>query len=481
MVPTVARRRRGALPSPREGRSVARPWVRRLRDDPKSAFADWDAYCQSPTGVRVVTRFVAVRPPLPPVLAAARQRLRRAVPDERDEAAPTRPFNGPRYCLRRVVREVRRRGEIPGCQLTFGPSDYRTCLVTNGIDSAWARRAGLRGFCGTQDWVARFDGAADHNRFFRNSFGVNVLVSVVDERGRRVLLFRQRSDLCAVRPRTTVGSADEGLRRHYQRTRFDERGATDPAPDIDRCARRAVMEELGLGADDVDESSPSLLSVGIVRSLAQPAALFYWALPMSRAQLELRLHAASDRHLEFGAHHYVPLDWNSVVAFVRRQEPVAPVESWVVAAALYAVTAKPPPSVFVSYASADRRRARELGAALRRRGAHVWRDDDFLRVGADWRERVTDRLRLVDCMVVLMSRAAAASQNVAWEVARARRLAARGARRPRVLVALVEDHRRVPRPAWRRRDDVFADLARRAARRRELERLADAVRESVSS
>lgn len=473
MVHRASRDARRSRPADRLAGDAPRAWVRSLRRDPARVFDDWDPYCQGPRGVFVVTRFVRSRLRMPPVLAAARRRLRHAVPDERDATAGAGAFNGPRYCLVDVVREARRRGETPCCRLTFGPSDYRACLVTNGIEASWARRAGLAEFRDTQAWVRRFDGAADANRFFRNAFGVNVLVSVTDGRGRRFLLFRERSGVCAVRRRTTVGSADEGLRRRFGDRLFDETSASNPAPDLGRCARRAVMEEVGLHPQDVDRTSPMLLSVGIVRSVAQPAALYYWPLELSRRELELRLAVAADRHLEFGAHHYVPLERDAILDFVRRQERRAPVESWVAAGAMYAVDALPPPTVFLSYASEDRRRVRGLQDALRRGGAHAWRDDEFLRVGADWRERVEDRITRVDCVVVAMSRAAARSANARWEVGRARSLARRRGGRPRILVAYVEPRRAVGRPRWVEPDEVFAEVSEPRDRARALRRLVD--------
>jgi hypothetical protein len=119
--------------------------LKEFPEDPALGLEDWEPFCQSAgeEGVEVITEFVNIPPRLPKILEEARERLIPHVPDEHSLENPGAPFNGPCYYLRSFIPEVRRRGERPGCVLQFGPSDYRTFLVTNGMNAYWAKLAGL--------------------------------------------------------------------------------------------------------------------------------------------------------------------------------------------------------------------------------------------------------------------------------------------------------------------------------------------------
>lgn len=315
-----------------------RDWISSFPDNPSGAFDDWEPFCQSEKGVRAYTRFVNEEPHLPESLQKARERLIRHVPDEHSLDDPDAPFNGPRYYLRSVVPEVRRMGEQPSCILEFGPSDYRTFLVTNGMTRDWAEKAGLSDeWESPVQWAGRHGERHDQVGFFENSFGVNVLLTALDSDGHRKALFRERGSRVAVHSGRTVGSADEGLRRRFGANLFDEKSWDNPAPDIIRAAYRAIEEEVGISRELTGGVQPILVSVGRVRSLCQPAALFYWPLNLSVGKVDYCMRVAQDKGLEFTKDHFVPFSWEGLVKFVLEQEAHAPVETWVLAVALYAL------------------------------------------------------------------------------------------------------------------------------------------------
>ena len=401
-----------------------RAWVQRLAADPAVGFDDWLPYCQSAEGIFIDTRYEDIEPELPDELREARERLADHVVDERTLEQAGAPFNGPRYCLRSVIPEVRRFGEQSGCILTFGPSDYRTFLVTNGIEAGWAEAAGLLAFEDPGQWAERFGANGESCSFYRNSFGVNVLISALNEAGERCLFFRERGPRTAIRRVATGGSADEGLRRAFGDKLFDQKSSTDLAPDIERCAWRAVKEEIGLTDEQLKGSRPILLSVGQVRSICQPAAFYYWPLAMTVAEVRLHAATAQDRHLEFGESHFVRMDLGSVVKFVQSQEPKAPVESWVMAMALYSlqskVTVAPPSGVFVSYSHRDAAFVDQLVARLEADGIEYWLDEKDLLVGQVIDSAISRAIQQHAHFLVVLSPASVQSRWLQRELTRPR-------------------------------------------------------------
>jgi hypothetical protein len=73
-------------------------------------------------------------------------------------------------------------------------------------------------------------------------------------------------------------------------------------------------------------------------------------------------------------------------------------------------------TVFLSYSHRNRRPAARLESELEARNVHVYRDATALRAGEDWRATLRRAVRAVDCLLVLVSPAAAASQEVHREV-----------------------------------------------------------------
>lgn len=442
-----------------------RTWVTRITADPSAGFDDWQPYCQSAEGIFVQTNYEDTSPNLPPELNDGRDSLHAHVADETTLDNPSAPFNGPRYCLRSVIPEVRRFGEQSGCILVFGPSDYRTFLVTNGIDGRWAKLAGLDTlYQSPWQWANRF---GSEQGFYRNSFGVNVLVSALGDDGDRYFLFRERNFRAAVRGISTVGSADEGLRRAFGNKLFDQKSSTDAAPDIDRCAWRAVREEIGLSEVELRGSRPILLSVGEVRTVHQPAALYYW--PLSLTTAELRLHAAlaQDRHLEFGELHFVKANLEAVLDFVQAQESSAPVESWVVAMALYSLKAKVQKRVFLSHSSHDKRFVKLLGRRLQDQGIFVWMDESELGIGDSLVSRLAEAVHSVDYVVVVLSKASVQSHWLRYEMEHAMADEVLYGR-AKVLPILIED---CDLPAYLRNGKLYADFRTRASRKKALQQL----------
>lgn len=78
-------------------------------------------------------------------------------------------------------------------------------------------------------------------------------------------------------------------------------------------------------------------------------------------------------------------------------------------------------TVFLSYAHRDRRVAARLERELEARNVHVWRDETSLRAGEAWQAALARVARSSDCVLVLVSPAASASdwvrQEVAWATA----------------------------------------------------------------
>lgn len=78
--------------------------------------------------------------------------------------------------------------------------------------------------------------------------------------------------------------------------------------------------------------------------------------------------------------------------------------------------------VFLSYAWADKPAAREIEDRLTAAGCTVWRDEESLEPGDSWRTGIEQAIERADVVVVLISEAAKASDNVGDELAYARML-----------------------------------------------------------
>jgi hypothetical protein len=447
-----------------------RDWVRDFGKDLAAGFRDWDAFCQNPSGCRVEVGWEETEPDLPQELEKARERLARWVPDETPERGHGGAFNGPRYCLSRVERDLRWAGEEIGCRLVFRPSDYRTFLVTNGLEPVWAKRAGVEHiFENPHKWAARWTGLTDSSGFYENSFGINVLVSVIDH-GRRVAVFRERGARTAVRSHSTVGTVDEGLRRRYGERLFDETSNIDPRPDIWRAVYRAVEEEAGITVRDSRDTRPILLSVGRVKSTWQPAALLYWPLPFARAKFQAHLEASQERNYEFGRHHYVEFTEEGLKRFILEQESKAPVETWVAAMGLYSLRSSMQPKVFLSHSHKDKRFVRVLGRFLKSRGIHVWIDEAEIGIGESVLKKLSEATHMVDYVVAVISKASVRSKWVSEELEMAMTdEVTYGALK---VLPVVKDNCELPDYL---RHKLFADCRKPHLRPREKERLAATI------
>lgn len=81
--------------------------------------------------------------------------------------------------------------------------------------------------------------------------------------------------------------------------------------------------------------------------------------------------------------------------------------------------------VFMSYAYVDSAAAQEIEDRMRAAGCEVWRDTESLQGGDSWRSGVEHAIETADLVVVLISDASKASDNVGDELAYARMLKVR--------------------------------------------------------
>jgi hypothetical protein len=79
------------------------------------------------------------------------------------------------------------------------------------------------------------------------------------------------------------------------------------------------------------------------------------------------------------------------------------------------------PAVFISYSRKDQDFIKQLAGNLRRQVISVWYDER-LRAGMEWREQLTQAIRVMNVFVLVMSPTSLASKNVAWEIETARRM-----------------------------------------------------------
>jgi len=447
-----------------------RDWVREFQTDLGAGFKEWDAFCQNPLGCRVETKWIETNLELPIELERARTRLAKWVPDESPDRGHAGQFNGPRYCLSEIERDLRWAGEEIGCRLVFRPSDYRTFLVTNGIDQTWAERAGLADrFQNPFQWANYWTSLHDSSGFFENSFGINVLVSVIDN-GRRVAVFRERGRGTAVRKHTIVGTADEGLRRAYGDRLFDQQSQIDPTPRIWSAVYRAVEEEIGITRRDAEGQHPILLSVGRTVDLWQPAALLYWPLKMTRDKLQAHMAAAQDRHYEFNRHHYVDFTEEGIREFVLQQESTVPVESWVTAMALYSLRSSMQPTVFLSHSSCDKQFVRALGLFLKSRGIRVWIDEAEIGIGESLIVKLSEAIDQVDFIVAVISSSSVKSKWVQFELEQA--MTDQVTSGALTVLPVLKDSCKIPNYLKGR---LFADCRKSYSRPRAKEKLANTI------
>ncbi|HUX30625.1 MAG TPA: toll/interleukin-1 receptor domain-containing protein [Thiobacillus sp.] len=396
---------------------MTRPLIERLQTDFSAALEDWAPFCQAPSGgvfLDVDYEDTPVKLPLP--LRDARKRLVKYVTDERSAGRTDMPFNGARYYVRRIERDLRQFGERVRCSLTFGPSDYRTFLVTNGMDQRWAKRAGVgKKWKTPHQWAMQWTQGED-SLFFENSFGVNILVRARGAGGRRYLFFNQRGGQSAIGKGYTVGSVDEGLRRRFDDKLFDERSATDATPNILKAAYRGLEEEMGLARSRLGGVKPIVLSIGRVKSNWQSAALVYWPLNLSVEDVKLAAATAQDRHYEFQEMHAVRFTRKAIMEFVARQEDRAPVATWVLAMAAYALQVPEQPHVFLCHSHRDKRFVRALAGRLRANGIRVWVDEAEINVGDSLIDKIEQAIDEVDYVIAVISTASIESRWVQEEL-----------------------------------------------------------------
>ncbi len=73
------------------------------------------------------------------------------------------------------------------------------------------------------------------------------------------------------------------------------------------------------------------------------------------------------------------------------------------------------PAIFISYSRKDQDFIKQLAGNLRRQVISVWYDER-LRAGMEWREQLTQAIRVMNVFVLVMSPTSLASKNVAWEI-----------------------------------------------------------------
>ena len=180
---------------------------------------------------------------LPNDLAIRKAQIQKQQEENRRQGRPFQ-WNGERYSLDRFIMSRSPIEEDMVLDLWFKPSDYYTFLATNqSLDDESLREKYLRGI----DWQSPV-------RFFSNSFGVSLVVLTSDY----FTLFTQRGKNLGSRPGEFNISVSEGLSRTLDHSPHEQ------APDIYRCARRGITEELGLyEPNDFRTSDISMLSLGV--------------------------------------------------------------------------------------------------------------------------------------------------------------------------------------------------------------------------
>ena len=180
---------------------------------------------------------------LPDELAARREQIQKQQETNRAQGLPFQ-WNGERYSLDKVVISRSTVEEDMTLDLWFRPSDYYTFLATNqSLKDDTLREKYLK----NADWQSPV-------RFFSNSFGVSLVIVTLDN----YTLFTQRGKNLGSRPGEFNVSASEGLSKTL------DHKPDSQAPDLYHCARRGMIEELGLNApDDFRCSDIILLSLGV--------------------------------------------------------------------------------------------------------------------------------------------------------------------------------------------------------------------------
>jgi TIR domain len=92
-----------------------------------------------------------------------------------------------------------------------------------------------------------------------------------------------------------------------------------------------------------------------------------------------------------------------------------------------------PVQCFLSYSRQDQQFADRLQQALQDRRVLVWRDTSNIPGGADWDEEIENAMRKSNCILVVASKAAFASPNVADEISFARNS------KKRIIPVLIEE------------------------------------------
>jgi hypothetical protein len=175
--------------------------------------------------------------------------------EQKDNRASGRPhlWNGLNYAVRKLTVSRTPMDEVPEICLTLQPSDYYNFLAAKEVlendelvpgSSLTFREKYLADF----DWTHPVPEMS-------SSFGVNVAVVTNDNQ----LVVCQRSQVVGSRPGAFAVSANEGL------TGFDAAGRS--APSLHECARRAVMEELGI--TPTSRENYHLLAIGLDTQLHQ--------------------------------------------------------------------------------------------------------------------------------------------------------------------------------------------------------------------
>jgi transcriptional regulator with XRE-family HTH domain len=225
--------------------------------------------------------------------------------EERKSQGDSYQWNGERYNLVKfnMGRDPANEDMILG--LWFRPSDYYTFLAT----SALSRDQNMREkYLADAEWDEAMP-------LFAHSF--SILLTLVTSDGQTILVQRGKSLGC--RPNVFDVSLAEGLSRPV------DRGTTDQAPDVYRCAIRGLAEELGLHAPaDFSPSDLFFLSFAVDTDYCM-WGLFGMVKIQRRAEeiLENVRRNVRDRFESRGIFS-VPFTPKEVCSFVFSHEPFAP-------------------------------------------------------------------------------------------------------------------------------------------------------------
>lgn len=250
----------------------------------------------------VITHYEGHELELPEDLANRKKEIQK---EENAKKKAGKPFlwNGDRYFLDKFVINRTDLYENLSLHLWFRPTDYFTFLATNiSLDDDKLR----------ETYIKDVDWTTTAVPYFSNDFAVYLMIITADE----YIILPKRSDAVGVYKNAYSSSLTEGVSRTL------DRGTTNLAPDMYRCAIRGIAEELGIS--DIPVSDITLLSFGVNTRYVQWSMLGFAKVSKTIEEiLEFRSRGVRDKW-ENSEFNVIKFDLHEIVKFVFSHEPWAP-------------------------------------------------------------------------------------------------------------------------------------------------------------